>query len=112
VVDMGELIQITSNADFSRLSRLVHSLHFIVLDSTSEKNGELFYFAKEPIPYGSSLSCSVDHTNKLNILTYRVYSKDEYTRIKTEIVKLGFASSGISESVGEFYEPEEFTKEK
>jgi hypothetical protein len=90
-----KMVEITEKADFASLVNLVSSLNYIVLDSSKDKDGSLFYFAKEPKIHGNTVGCSVDAKTRLMQLTLLTYVEENYHELKKQLKSLGFKSSGI-----------------
>ena len=109
-INAGKLIDIVEKGDFTNLVKLVSSLHYIVLDSSKEKDGSLFYYAKEPKIKGSVLACSADSKKKITELTYNTFSKEEWKELKSQLNKIGFKSSGIHRGKSDVVESEDFEK--
>lgn len=110
-IDIEKLIEIRSKSDFFQLSSLVHSLGYMVLDSSLKENGKLFYYTKEPKQFGRTLASSADDSYKIEQLTFDTYSKEEYNSLKSRLKKLGFKSTGLdNNTVGNYLEAEDFEK--
>lgn len=110
-ISAAKLVQIAERSDFIALVKLVSSLNYMVLDSSRDEKGVLFYFAREPKLNGNVLACSADVKNKITELTFNTFVSETSTDFKIQIKKLGFKSSGkgASKSPG-VIESEDFKK--
>jgi hypothetical protein len=112
-VDFKKLAVITEKSDFAGLCKLVSSLGYKVLDSSKDKNGSLFYFAKEFKFHGSSLACSRNNQLKITELSFMTFDEDLYKRNKLKLKEVGFKSQGIHKGgLPGITESEDFEKGK
>ncbi len=106
-----KLVEIAEKADFSILVQLVSSLNYIVLDSSRDEKGMLFYFGKEPKTNGNVLACSSDEQNKITEFTFNTFISEINNDLKSQLKTLGFKSSGIKKNNTEgLIETEDFEK--
>ncbi len=107
------LVSIIEKGDFEKLQLLVSTLGYKVLDSSKEKNGSLFYFAKEYKFHGNTLACSTNPQLKITELTFMTFDEVVYKEYKIKFKKLGFKSSGIHNGgLPGIIESEDFEKDK
>lgn len=110
-VDMKKLVVLAEKSDFRGLTKLARSYRFIVFDSAVDKDGSVFYYARDPKPDGSVLSCSTDPKLKIQQMTFITYSRDEYLVNKSLLKQMQFKSSGITKKDNdEIKESEDFEK--
>ncbi|OSZ77360.1 hypothetical protein CAP36_13255 [Chitinophagaceae bacterium IBVUCB2] len=107
-----KLVEIADKADFSILVKLVSVLNYMVLDSSWDEKGVLFYFAKESKTNGNVLACSADTKNKITEFTFNTFISETNIDLKAQLKKLGFNSGGIikKNSAG-ILESEDFEKD-
>src|SRR6187402_2890391 len=72
-ITAAKLVEIAEKADLNMLVQFVSSLNYMVLDSSRDEKGVLFYFAKEPNFSGNVLACSADPKNKITELTFNTF---------------------------------------
>jgi len=110
-ITASKLVEIAEKADFSILVQLVSSLNYMMLDSSRDEKGVLFYFAKEPKSNGNVLACSADLQNKITEFTFNTFISESNNDLKSQLRTLGFKSSGIKKSNTEgLIETEDFEK--
>ena len=112
-VSATSLVEIVDNNNFKQLSGLVSSLGYHVLDSSKDVSGGLFYYAREIKIGGNVLACSVSAKNKIEQLSFHTSMKETSQRLKSDLKKAGFISSGASKQpLDKTTETEDFEKGK
>lgn len=98
-VDIVNLYRITEKSVFADFVKYASQLEYIVLDSSKNSNGSIFYYTKEPVFRGSTLACETDPSGKkINILTFTSFNEQHYLDLKEQLKKSGFTASRINKS--------------
>jgi hypothetical protein len=98
-IDIDKLTKLFEKSVFTDFIKFTSQLEYIVLDSSKDANGSIFYFTKEPILHGSTLACSTDPGGKkIYLLTYTTFNTQDYLDLKTQLKKSGFTSPGLNKS--------------
>lgn len=112
-ISAERLVEIAEQSDFTSLVKLVATLNYLVLDSSRDEKGVLFYFAKEPKQNGNVLACSANAKNSITELTFNTFTMETSVDLKTQLKKLGFKSSGIAKGkISGIIASEDFEKGK
>jgi hypothetical protein len=98
-ITITKLTELSEKSVFTDFVKFTSQLGYIVLDSSKEDNGSIFYFTKEPALHGSTLACSTDPGGKkIYLLTFTTFDKQHHLDLKEQLKKSGFASSGLNKS--------------
>jgi hypothetical protein len=101
-IEAAKLIQLTQTSDYFAFVKMTQSLQFVVLDSSKDEKGGIFFFTRELKYQGNTLACGTDSKLKISQLSFLTYDKEVYATLKKELNVLGLKS--VSKSNGGFTE--------
>jgi hypothetical protein len=107
-----ELINIFESGKFNQLTKLVARLNYVIVDSSVDEKGKLFYKASESKNKKNILTCETDTNSKIRILGFSTFDKNQVDVLRNYLKKINYESSGIlKKPSGQIAESEDFTKE-
>lgn len=97
-INMSELIKVVDKADSKLMKSIVNKLNYYYLDSSSGENSQHYYFTKENKLFGAMLGWWTDAKYKVQDVTITLDTEAEADSLRSQVVKLGFKSSGMKKS--------------
>jgi hypothetical protein len=110
-VDMAKLVRLAEVSDFRGFVNYVHSLSFIVKDSSIDENGSLVYITVDKKAKGDILGCHLKQKKFLSLISYSTLDKSAYENSKKKLIDLGFkAGEKSARGLPETIESQDFEK--
>ncbi|MBE2230127.1 MAG: hypothetical protein IAE96_05735 [Chitinophagaceae bacterium] len=92
---LTDMTAILRTGDIKKMSRLVDSLNYIVVDSAVMTDGRLSFISKEPVLIGwTTLGCWTNKKRVIEGISLKVRSRSQYDKLLAEMNRLGFKATG------------------